>query len=68
MGLGNPTVVAAGSLNTSTTQDTNLIIAKGEQQPIDLGTLHGTEPELSEGGFAAWIQVLGGFFVWMNTL
>jgi hypothetical protein len=68
MGPGTPTVVAAGSLNTSTAQDTSLIVTKGEQQPIDLGTLQGTEPELSDGGFAAWIQVLGGFFVWMNTL
>jgi hypothetical protein len=60
--------VAAGSLNTSTAQDTSLIIAKGEQQPIDLETLQGTEPEISEGEFVAWVQVLGGFFVWMNTL
>lgn len=54
--------------NTTPPPDTSFVIAKSDEDSNALESSVGTEINAPDGGRAAWMQVVGGFFVWMNTL
>lgn len=47
---------------------TDLTFGKRKEDSSDLIPAVVTDREAPDGGIAAWMQVIGGFFVWMNTL
>jgi hypothetical protein len=49
-------------------QGANLLAYKYRRAPTDVEQSKFIDLEAPDGGRVAWLQVLGGFFIWMNTL
>jgi hypothetical protein len=62
----NKTQLAAHSM--SILQSAKSLTYRYRRAPTDVEQSKFNDLEAPDGGQAAWLQVLGGFFIWMNTL